>query len=339
MREYGEKVVFFPGRAAPASRRIGRIARSLATTPPRGTVDKGVRALYRRFAPRSFPFPQWVHVEVTNACNLDCVMCPRGSMDRPVGSMDRALFSDLIRQMTPTRRFVEGLALMGLGEPLLHRDLVAMSRQAKEAGFAHVYTSTNAQLLTPDAGERLIREGGLDRIIFSVDGATRETYESIRVKGDYDRLVANIEGFLAAKRRLGATRPRTTFQLLVMDRTRDEIEPFLDRWVPRLGPTDDILIKTVDTFGGQVTDFRVDHALRPAARIPCRQLWKDLSISWDGRVTVCCKDALYRLDVGNARERTLATLWRSPKWEALRAAHRAGRWDMPPCDRCDEWYL
>jgi radical SAM protein with 4Fe4S-binding SPASM domain len=339
VRDYGDKVVFFPGEPVPARRRLGQVARAIGTTPPRHLVDKATRHLLRRFAPRSFPFPQWVQVEVTNACNLDCVMCPRRSMDRPVGFMDRGLFSALIAEMRPLRRYVEGLALMGLGEPLLHRDLIAMSREAKAAGFAHVYTSTNAQLLTPEVSERLVRDGGFDRVIFSVDGANEATYEAIRARGNYARLVENVEAFLAIKRRLGTSGPRSTIQLLVMDRTKDEVEPFLDRWVPRLGPTDDVLVKTVDTFGGQVGDYRVDHAHRPAERVACRQLWKDLAISWDGRVTVCCKDVLYRLAVGDARETPLARLWRSPKWDALRRSHLAGRWDMDPCDRCDEWYL
>ena len=339
MRDWGDKVVFFPGEPLRGAARAGQILRSAIRTRPIHFYHKGVRHLYRRYRPRSFPFPQWVHVEVTNACDMDCVMCPRRDMERPVGFMDQELFDRLIGQLRPMRRFIEGVALMGLGEPLLHRRLVEMSVQAKRAGLSHVYTSTNAQLLDGEAADLILARSGFDRIIFSVDGADRETYESIRLKGDYDRVVANIEGFLERKRRTKRTRPRTTLQMLVMEQTEHEVDEFLARWVPKLGPTDDILIKTVDTFGGQVADYRADLFHRPAERIPCRQLWKDLSIAWDGAVTVCCKDVLYRLAVGDARKDRLVDIWTSAGWNAIRRAHLGGRWTMPPCDVCDEWYL
>ena len=83
----------------------------------------------------------------------------------------------------------------------------------------------------------------------------------------------------------------------------------------------------------------MDTDREPARRFACRQLWSDLSISWDGRVTVCCKDVFYKLEVGDAGKTPLSELWRSKRWEALRKAHRNGVYTMRPCDECKEWYV
>lgn len=339
-KDWGDKVVFFPGKPVAAATRARQLVKTAFSTSPRFFYYKAIRHLYNHKPQGSFPFPQWVHIEVTNRCNMQCVMCPRQQMDhRPLGNMDPKLFARIIGQMRPYRRFIEGVALMGLGEPLLYKHLIPMSQKAKQAGFAHVYTSTNAQSLDARMSERILKEGGFDRLIFSVDGASKKTYEAVRIGGNYERVVSNIETFLKIKRKLGKSRPRTTFQMLIMDRTEAEAEDFLNRWLPKLGPTDDILIKMVDTFGGQVEDYRTSSEFRPNERVACRQLYKDMSISWDGKVTVCCKDVLYRLAVGNAEQSSLVDLWRGSRWQKLRQAHQNGKWDFPPCDNCDEWYL
>ena len=193
--------------------------------------------------------------------------------------------------------------------------------------------------MTGEYSERLLEADALERIIFSLDGVTAETYEAIRKGGNFAQVIGNIDGFLRAKAEAGLTRPRATIQILVMNRTEEQLDRFLEAWVPKLGPTDDILIKEVDTFGGQVEDMRVEDRT-PEKRFACRQLFKDMSISWDGMVTVCCKDVLYLLTVGDAIEQDLEEIWRSREWERIRRLHREGRWnELQPCDNCSEWYL
>ena len=38
-------------------------------------------------------------LEITNACNLSCIMCPRVNMQRKVGYMDFELFKSIINQI------------------------------------------------------------------------------------------------------------------------------------------------------------------------------------------------------------------------------------------------
>jgi len=338
LRRFGAKVVFFSDTSGGTGRRLRRLARQ----SPRRLIDDARRKWRRRLHPhRPAPFPQAIHIEVTNACNLRCVMCPRGIMERPVGMMDRALFERIVAQLARQRRDIESVALMGLGEPFLHRRLLEFAALAKSAGLSRLYTSTNATLLTPQVMDALFDADVFDQLILSLDGG-KEIYEKLRPGVPYQIVADNVRNLLAAKRRRRARRPEIELQILLMEETEHEVETYCETWAPLLADGDRILIKEGDTFGGQVRDRRPDAQRRrePAVRFACRQLWKDLSIAWDGLVTVCCKDVLYKLAVGNARETELIDLWNSPRWNGIRRLHLEGKWDrLVPCDTCREWWI
>ena len=87
--------------------------------------------------------------------------------------------------------WAEAVVLHSWGEPLLHKRIIDMIRYAKERDV-WVETSTNAMLLDEEAARKII-DAGLDRIYLSMDGLTKETYEKVRVKGQYERVLGNIE--------------------------------------------------------------------------------------------------------------------------------------------------
>jgi radical SAM protein with 4Fe4S-binding SPASM domain len=332
------RVKFFSPADAPQKRSFGARIRGWAARDKPELMHALVRKVLKVVHGQSMPFAQAVHVEVTNACNLKCTMCPHPQMERPIGRMSTELFQKIISQIAPYRRIIEGVALMGLGEPLLHAGLEEFSKIAKSAGLPNVYTSTNAMLLDEKRAKSLLAKGQFDRVIFSVDGVTAETFHKIRVGADFETVYQNIQMFLDLRGKQ-TRRPRATLQILVFEETEGELYEYCEYWLKRLGPDDEILIKRVDTFGGLVKDRRLDAKREPTKRFACRQLWKDMSVSWDGRVTVCCKDVFYRLGVGDANTTHLVEFWKSEKWEAIRTAHAKGVFDMEPCDNCREWYL
>jgi len=343
LRRFGPRVVLFSQTTGYGLYGVIRRAQLAAGKSPGELYHALRRKARRRFRPHEvMPFAQAIHIEVTNACNLKCVMCPRTTMDRPVGHMSRELFAKLVAELAPRRAWIESVALMGLGEPFLHKDLFALARLARDAALPNLYTSTNVTLLDEERVNRLFADNVFDLLICSVDGVTKQTYESVRPGQSYEIVENNMERLLAAKRERGAKRPAIELQILLMKQTENEVEAFCERWAPMLGPTDRILVKEADTFGGQVPDVRIAAQQRrePAARFACRQLWKDLSIGWDGQVTVCCKDVLYKLAVGNVAEERLVDLWRGERWRRLREQHLAGGWDrLNPCRDCREWWI
>ncbi|MBT3661405.1 MAG: radical SAM protein, partial [Rhodospirillaceae bacterium] len=136
-------------------------------------------------------------IEITSVCNLACIMCPRNVMVRPDGYMALELFKSIVDQIKDT---VELIYLSGgLGEPLVHPDLTEMIDYCRLQNV-RVGVSTNATLLKREIAGRIL-DAGPDILLLSLDGATKETHESIRVGSVFERTMGNVEYFLEEKER------------------------------------------------------------------------------------------------------------------------------------------
>ena len=97
---------------------------------------------------------------------------------------------------------IPSIKLNWRGEPLLNPHLSEIISYAKSSGIVDVIINTNATHLTEKKSIELI-QSGLDYIIFSFDGGTKETYESNRVSrfkpNTFESVVANIRRFCDLK--------------------------------------------------------------------------------------------------------------------------------------------
>jgi len=124
------------------------------------------------------------------------------------------------------------LHLQGLGEPLMHPRFFDMVTYAHNRG-ALVTTNTNLTLLN-DRKARLCVTSGLDIVHVSLDAATSDVYESIRVRSHFDRVLANIERLQAAKVALGSQLPEIRLVMVLMRRNLPEL-PGMVRLASQLG--------------------------------------------------------------------------------------------------------
>jgi len=276
------------------------------------------------------PVPPTVYIELTAACNLNCLMCDRKSITRKIGLMDFSLFRHIIDDAVKIG--VREIKLNRFGEPLLHPKLVEMVAYAKQAGIPSVFFTSNATLMTEELAQRLIRSG-LDRITFSVDGGTPETYESIRRGAKYFQVVANIERFLEVRRRLGSSTPRVIINTIYMRETAPEFAQIFQQWQPKV---DRINILPVAKYGNISDHSPFNRQAFPQGHRPCHHLFDRLMIFWDGLVTVCCADINGKLSIGRIQESSLNELWRCPQITRLRELHRRGDFSsLPICAQCD----
>ena len=103
--------------------------------------------------------------------------------------------------------------LTGIGESLMNREFYNIVQFLKSRGL-YVTLNDNFTLMTEEAARRIL-ELGVDQIFLSMDGATKHTYERIRVGANFNKVVANARRLIQMKHELGQHRPEVKINTVV----------------------------------------------------------------------------------------------------------------------------
>jgi sulfatase maturation enzyme AslB (radical SAM superfamily) len=277
-------------------------------------------------------FPDRLYVESTSFCNLRCIMCPTGlgTIQRPKGYMDMELFRRIVDEVAPQ---APSIVLHSWGEPLMHPRLFPMIEYARQREL-WVETSTNVTLLNEERAKKLIA-ADLNQLYLAIDGATKDTYERVRVGATWETTLANVERMLALKREAGS-KMRIVLQIIAMQETAAEVQEFVRRW--DRPEVDQVNVKHLDSWGGQEPKVAA-HALveeAPPVRRPCPNLWYHGYIFWDGSLVSCERDYDLRTPLGNVADGVLKA-WHGERMQQLRRMHVEGNFEAPACKNCVEW--
>ncbi|HKJ51967.1 MAG TPA: radical SAM protein, partial [Gammaproteobacteria bacterium] len=121
-------------------------------------------------------------------CNLACKHCYATSAD--INFPGELGTDEIYRVMDDLKSCGVSVLILSGGEPLLHPDIFAISRRAKDMGF-YVGLSSNGTLITR-ANIDSIRDIGYDYVGVSLDGM-RATHDSFRRRqGAFDESIAGI---------------------------------------------------------------------------------------------------------------------------------------------------
>lgn len=287
---------------------------------------------------RALEFPRRISVELTNYCNQRCVLCPRQGFTRPLGFMTDEIFERIALECAGRDTV---LWLHFLGEPLLHPHVGRLIAFAKRVGVRQVGLSTNAVSLSGRRAQDLL-DAGLDRLECSIDAVDSQGFLAMRGRDHFDKVTANIRGFLEHKKALGLTKPITSLQFMWTPAIEAALPRIRQEWTPALGPQDFIMTIVPFPFGGasEAAMPMPMAPLPPGRRPPCRWLFEMLIVLQDGTVAMCNVDWDARVPLGNVRESTIHELWTGDELERRRAAHLASRFDeLSPCSDCRDWPL
>jgi radical SAM protein with 4Fe4S-binding SPASM domain len=177
--------------------------------------------------------PRYMQIEPVGQCNLRCRMCPiqfrqDGLPPGPPAFID----FDLYRRLIDESPQLEELHLQGMGEPLMHPRFFEMVQYAVQRGI-RVSTNSNLTLMT-ERRARACVASGLHTLYVSLDGATAATYEYIRVRARFNRVLRNLRRLLEIKSQTGSTCPEVALVAVGMRRNLREL-PELIRLAHRLG--------------------------------------------------------------------------------------------------------
>jgi sulfatase maturation enzyme AslB (radical SAM superfamily) len=267
-------------------------------------VRRMLLATGRERAPR---LPDIVQIESTNLCNAKCVFCPRDEMHRRQGVMDLDLFKKIVDECAALG--ITHVRVHNYGEPFLDKQLVEKVRYAKEKGIAEVGMISNGSLITEPIARGMI-EAGLDAINISVDAAGKDVFERTRVNLDYDTVIGNIRTLARLRQESGRTHPKLILSFVRQGNTADE-QAFIDEWSQ---VADKVHITDLHNWAGTLNT-------ESDVRYPCYRVWLTFTVLWDGRVSLCCADFDGRHVLGDLRTSTIAQVWNSPAYRAVRRQH------------------
>ena len=171
-----------------------------------------------------------LYLEVTNRCNLKCRTCVRNAWSEPTGMMSKAVFDRVMEglgKFSPRPKVFFG----GLGEPLVHPDIISMVSRVKAAG-AQAELITNGTLLSPDLLDELVSLG-LDVLWVSIDGARAESFSDVRLGAELPGVIGNLRHFRKAQSRQttvlsGTTRTQLGIVFVAMKRNIDDLPAVCD---------------------------------------------------------------------------------------------------------------
>ncbi len=260
--------------------------------------------------------PLCIDVETASICDLACPFFFRQAMATPDKTMPMDLARKIIQEAGDLS--VPSMKFNWRGEPLLHPKLPELIDYAKRVGILETIINTNATELTEKKSIQLI-DSGLDLMIYSFDGGTKETYEKNRPgrfkENTFEHVYGNIRKFAETRKKLGRKFPRTRIQMILMEETFEEQDNFYSLFNDCV---DEIIVNPYTERGGSLSEleFTVEESKKyeamrgeleskgdlpymkdsagnlwvSSSRIGCEQPYQRLMITYDGKVGMCCYD-------------------------------------------------
>ncbi len=289
-----------------------------------GQAPGGKRTKLSEVLPLQTPFV--IQIFPIYACNFKCCYCifsidssNRGFISDKV-TMDFSLFQKVVDEMSYFPEQIKVLRFVGIGEPLLHKDISKMIAYASSKGVAKtIEILTNASLLTPKMSDELIA-AGLNRMVISLQGTNKEDYKRISgIDINFDQFVDNIRYFYTHK---GLVHLYVKVVDTALDGPLEERKFFdifgdicdsiaIEHTVPIHSGVDygnilDQKTEKLTQFGLPVSELKI-----------CPQPFFTMQINPDGKV-VPCFSFEYPEIIGDCNKQTVTEIWMGKNFQRFR---------------------
>ncbi len=311
----------------------------------------GARLYSNRVQPVHNPFLPWtLDIEPTVSCNLRCVMCHSEKIreQRDVKNMSFENFKKTIDSI-PTLLKV---TIQGMGEPLLSPDFLKMVNYANQKDIS-VTTTLNATFINEELAGKVV-ESGLSRIYISLDGATKETYESIRKGAEFYKTLDGIRHLIKSRKKKG--KPYIDLWMVGIGDNILELPKMVDLacdlGVDSLSLQPDVTYWGKDEFRGKIGKKSLSNKAEEVSAIiedarnkarekglnfiyirktrftpeqPCVWPWQAGFIATDGRMVPCCLLADPEIiNFGNILETPFSEIWNGKEMKKFRNMLKEG---------------
>ena len=159
----------------------------------------------------------------------------------------------------------------------------------------------------------------------SVDSATKEGYEKIRVKGNFDKILKNLELLKKIKNEYPESNCsiRVSGVKLSDDQDFELMKDIYGKYCDSIAFVD--YLPWESSYENSVNEI-MD---------PCTDLWKRIFVWYDGKINPCDYDYKSTLSKHNYNSTSIKESWNSIYYNELRSMHlKRDRRLISPCNRC-----
>lgn len=274
-------------------------------------------------------FPKKINFALQEgSCNQKCPKCfVHGTNNDGEKKISGAMPEDqIVRLLQEASRHAAFVSPSFFSEPMVARNFKFFVREAKKNNLP-VNICTNGMLLNDEMITFLL-DMNVELLSISFDAYSKDVFKKVRGVDKLDKVVNNVLKLL--KMRASKTTPRVTVSFGIEDANKHEKQNFVDFWTPH---ADCVKIYGVYGYEKRLYDIEV-----PSVRLPCREVFDQMSIYIDGTALICCLDGFAKTNLGNVFAQDIATVWNSNTYNAVRMSHIKNDYsDLEFCKDCKLW--
>ena len=299
--------------------------------------------------------PQRLVLELTNACNLRCIMCGRDEANFNLTKFD----INILKNLSPILNEVEEVTLFGWGEPTLHPEFEEILKFLDNYPVKKYFVTNGMRL---DKIKEALFKYHVDIMAISLDGAKPETNNSIRVNSDFNFIVEQLKDIVRIKKEKNLNYPYMNFVMTLFERNIEEL-PDLVKLAAEIGLnevkgvyltvfTENLLKESLYNKKEKVKEVfnkteKLGEELGIKIKLPyfqdediagdkyhkdCFVVWRDFFVGSDGYVRPCqsIADKFFKYDFDADFEK----MWNSEEYQKFRASVNSENM----CENCKRCY-
>ena len=267
-------------------------------------------------------FPISVILELVNRCDLECTMCYQGF--RNDAEKKTLEIKDLSKLFLEFKKNKLDALLLSSSEPLLYKHFDKILKMAEESKIMDQFLFTNGNLLN-DKNSQLILNSSLTRLFVSLDAATEETYDKVRVPVNkkilntnrLKKVENNIIKFINLRNSLDKKIPLVRVSFVALKKNVHEVEMFIEKWINIVDSVEIQKENSID-FYDDLLRKKFDSKKLLLKKYNCNEPWGQVTIHSDGVVGPCCNTVGRNLPVGNILKQSLKEIWQGKKMNGIR---------------------
>ena len=270
--------------------------------------------------------PRQLRIDSTTVCNARCLSCHR-SLSKRHGEMPTELLLKVLDTASKLPQPLTEIIPVNYGEFMCRKDWLWILQQiAMKLPKTQIVLPTNGSLFDRESIEQLCSIHTLKIINFSVNAFFDETYEQFM-----GLPASNIKNIRKAINLIKLFRPDILIWISMVadpvyqtDREKELFKTYWQEW-------------------GLVWFLSASSAGRDGkspchpVKVPCRSIFSDLVVGYDGKLSSCCWDSRFSIDLGFLQDYGMDILkaWRNEKITRLRQLHNEHRRDeVELCKGC-----